>query len=76
MRRALVLTNESARHPFRAKLPQGANVTPRRWRLLPGREGAAPGGRVSGSGPDYTGELSLVLKSYLACLIVAGAFLV
>lgn len=62
MRRALVLTDESARHPFRASLPPhvrtGVKAEPARshWRLTPA-------------------DLRGFLTAYLASLVVIAVFI-
>ena len=67
MRRALVLTNEAARHPFRASLPQGSSTAPLddveprlswRRRFFADCETWRP-----------------VLKTYCACLLTVSLFI-
>lgn len=64
MRRSLVLTDETARHPFRASLPPHV-------RASAGAEGAeAPGWRLSLS--DVRGFAS----AYVSCVVGITAFIV
>ena len=65
MRRALVLTDESARHPFRASLPQSSRrvdeVENRRsWRLNFGLE---------------VQDLRQIAATYVACFVATTAFI-
>lgn len=62
MRRALVLTDESARHPFRASLPP---------HVRSGGEGQPPRRRWRFDASDLRGFLA----SYLASLVVIGVLI-
>lgn len=65
MRRALVLTDESARHPFRASLPMGSRVVDeaenrRSWRLNFGLD---------------ANDARHFATSYVACFVAVTAFI-
>jgi len=64
MRRALILTNEAARHPFRASLPPTVNFCPRRLRLVPP---PAPLRRAR--------HLDDAARTFCACFLAVSAFL-
>lgn len=65
MRRALVLTDESARHPFRAMLPMGWNAfdeveNRRSWRARFGLD---------------AGDLRQFAANYVACFLAVTVFI-
>lgn len=72
MRRALVLSSESARHPFRASLP--VHVLNSGEGALAGSQEGAPGWRerLGVSADDLKGFLA----AYGACLVAVFTFIV
>ncbi|OYX06849.1 MAG: hypothetical protein B7Z08_13405 [Sphingomonadales bacterium 32-68-7] len=64
MRRSLVMTDDTARHPFRASLP--AHVFRR-------DEPAGDGGAAAIQRPGP--EVRQFLQAYVACLVGIGAFI-
>ncbi|MCB5424729.1 hypothetical protein H0274_05625 [Altererythrobacter sp. CC-YST694] len=85
MRRSLVLTDETARHPFRASLPP--HVTRGGGPIRPGREiRVVSGGEVASKG-EWAGEshgmqglaatdgLRQFVLAYCACFVAVGTFI-
>jgi len=85
MRRSLVLTNETARHPFRASLPP--HVTRGGSPIRPGREIRILSGGEAAGNDEWVGQnrkvegtgaadgLRQFLLSYCACFVAAGTFI-
>lgn len=78
MRRSLVLTNETARNPFRASLPphvcqlQADDLEPRiPWRMRLGRMQLDLGADLDFGADDVRSFLA----SYCACLIAVSLFI-
>ena len=67
MRRSLVLTDESARHPFRASLPPHV--------LRPAPAAAASNGGTRARGWVDADDVRGFLSAYCACLVAVTTFL-
>ncbi len=71
MRRSLVMTDDTARHPFRASLPP--HVKSGRAPILPRHGGCRPGDR--GAGRWTMTDLREFLMAYCACFLAVSAFI-